>query len=172
MKKIVILLLALMMVLSLAACGGNKENPSGGGTGGTSQQQPGGTSNNSPYETALSETQLAKIDSFGKCEENKKIVAVNDFSNEHYVKVCVYTWSDPKAVFDEYSKYYFFESADAYNQYKERQGDYLTILEDNEAENWFCAGLDENASVGQIGLKTYSDIYNYCAHGTGGDLIE
>ena len=177
MKKILVLALALMLVLALAACGGKTDPaPSDGDTTDPGTSQPEQSNNednpNMRYGFYLNDTQLEKIDSLGKCEENKTIVSEAAYESYHYAVITVYTWADPTAKFDSYHAYYFFNSENIYDNYLRDYGSSKNILEENKTDLWICVGLTDASSVGQTGLKTYEDILNYCKHGAGGDLVQ
>ena len=174
MIKLLALALALVMVLSLTACGGKTDPaPSGSGTTdpGTSQQEPSSSKENpdARYDFYLTDAQLEKIDSLGKSEENKTIVAQSVYDG--YVKITVYTWSDSAAKFDDYAQYFVFNPGSRYASHLADYGSGYNILEQNDTDEWFCIGLKDDSSVGQIGLQTYEDILNYCQNGTGGDHV-
>lgn len=182
MKKLLALLLALMMVFALAACGENTEKPSNDNPGvsqsGENNDSQGdenndGSGENSEFGFPLKEETLAKMESLGVTEENKRVLSRSVLSSSKSVQIIVYSWTDPDGMYDGYQSYYFFSDASSFDKQKSNydQGKY-TIVEENQDELWILFEMKNGIEEQSYGMRSYTDIYNYVKYGTGKDLVE
>lgn len=182
MKKLLALLLALMMVFALAACDENTEKPNNDNPGvsqsGENNDSQGdenndGSGENSEFGFPLKEETLAKMESLGVTEENKRVLSRSVLSSSKSVQIIVYSWTDPDGMYDGYQSYYFFSDASSFDKQKSNydQGKY-TIVEENQDELWILFEMKNGIEEQSYGMRSYTDIYNYVKYGTGKDLVE
>ena len=183
MKKLLAILLATMMVFALAACGDNnttdpdKDNPGVSQSGENNDSQGGenndGSGENSEFGFPLKEETLAKMESLGVTEENKRVLSRSVLSSSKSVQIIVYSWTDPDGMYDGYQSYYFFSDASGFDKQKSNydQGKY-TIVEENQDELWILFEMKNGIEEQSYGMRSYTDIYNYVKYGTGKDLVE
>ena len=174
MKRFLLFLLALAMLCSFIACDSQDSVSDDEDNKGASAAPNGSTERFGLY---LKNETLAKLDSLGKCEENKKIVDqyVVDY---YYVAIGVYTWSDPDAAYDTYEQYYFFNSESGFdNEVSNAEEDGEHIAEMNRDELWIKYESTGSEDLGNVNVEmknlTYSDIYSYFkAHSSLFTLVE
>lgn len=182
MKKLLALLLALMMVFALAACGENTEKPNNDNPGvsqsGENNDDQGGENNdggeeNSEFGFPLKEETLAKMESLGVTEENKRVLSRSVFSSSKSVQIIVYSWTDPEGMYDGYQIYYFFSDASDFDMEKSNYDQSMyTVVEENRDELWLLYEMKNGIEEQSYGMRSYKDIYNYVKYGTGKDLVE
>ena len=184
MKKILALFLTLIMVFALAACGENTEepnndNPGVSQSGENNDDQNGKNNDDNPnmrFGFYLLDSSLEKIDSLPKTEEGKRVVSrtVRDGAPPYHVSITIYTWSDPNAMYDEYEVYYFWNHP---SNLTDRLADETfmsgyTVTEKDEDAAWAKFELKDGIGEGELGMMTYSDIYNYVKHSSVQDIVE
>ena len=169
MKKLIALLLAILMVFSFAACD-KKEDSSG-----DDKVERKGSAER--FGFFMLDTTIAKIDSLGKTEENKRLVELYVNKSNYYVSVSVYTWSNPESMYDTCETYYFYNSDSGYNQeISLAQSDGKIIAEKNFDELWLkyesTGEIDSQNRGVEWGNLTYSDVYKAVSSSSFFEIVE
>lgn len=173
MKKLIALLLALIMACSFVACEKN-EGSSDDAAESTKSEIKGSAER---FGFFMRNDTLAKIDSLGKTEENKRIVELYVSKASYLVSVSVYTWTDPESMYDTCETYYFFNNESGYNQeisLAEDSG--KTIVEKNADELWLKyestgAADKEDRSI-EWGNLSYNDVYQCISNSSFFEIVE
>ena len=166
MKKLLALLLALVMVCSFVACDDNSnKNDDGEKSNETTQSSTNDSAER--FGLYLQDATLAKLDSLGKSEANKRIVT-SYTAEYYYVSICIYTWSNPDAKYDTHEYYLFFNIDSGYDRWMEMaKTEELNIVEQNRDELWVKYIPDSDSFY-----ETYNDVYNNAKSSTINNIIE
>lgn len=174
MKKFIALLLALIMACSFVACEKNEDSSDDDAAESTKSEIKGSAER---FGFFMRNETLAKIDSLGKTEENKRIVELYVNKSSYLVSVSVYTWSNPESMYDTCERYYFYNSESGYNQeisLAEDSG--KTIAEKDPDALWIkyesTGAIDiEDRSI-EWGNLTYNDVYTCISNSSFFEIME
>lgn len=174
MKKLIALLLALIMVCSFVACE-KDENSSDDDVAESTKSDIQGSAER--FGFFMRNDTLAKIDSLGKTEENKRIVELYVSEASYLVSVSVYTWSDPESMYDTCETYYFFNHESSYNhEISLAEDSGKTIVEKNPDALWLkyesTGAADKENRGSRWGNLTYNDVYQWISNSPLFEIVE